>query len=184
MKKWTPALLLCLVVLLGGCAKDGSFSNPFADPQPAPTSPYYIGEFPDIPIPNDMSEASGDTFVTFAPNGLKCGTQRFSGRVELVSLMNTMRRNMAANGWTLRSLLRSKESILVFEKSDRIASLVFSDGMVFTDMRLFLSPRLQGDSSGVDLQTYTTPGAQKSAGAGKPAGNPAPSSGGTQKLNQ
>ena len=188
MNKWTPALLLCLGLLLGGCAKDGSLTNPFED-KPAPATPYFYGEFSDIPIPNDMGESSGNTFVTFAPNGQKCGVQKFSGRVELVSLMNSMRRNMASNGWTLRSLLRSKESILVFEKSDRIATLVFADGMVFTDMRVFMSPRLQGDSGSLDMQAYTTPGAQtpaapSSGGSGGGSSKPGGSKPGSSKLTQ
>ena len=183
MNKWLPTVLLCGVALLGGCAKDGSFTNPFAD-EPAPASPHYIGEFSDIPIPNDMSESTGSTFVTFAPSGLKCGTQKFSGRVELVSLMNTMRRNMASNGWTLRSLLRSKESILVFEKADRIVSLVFSDGLIFTDMRIFMSPRLQGDSGNLDMQAYTTPGAPTASAGGSGAGSGSSSKAGAQKLSQ
>ncbi len=174
MRNLARALVLCLAVTLMGCASDGSFKNPFADDAgSAPTTPYFFSEFTDIPIPNGMSESTGDTFVAFAPNGLKCGTQKFSGRLELVSLMNSMRRNMAANGWTLRSLLRSKESVLIFEKPDRLVCLVFSDGMIFTDMRVFVSPRLQGDSTGLDMQAYTTPGATAPAG-----------SSGSQKLSQ
>jgi hypothetical protein len=93
-----------------------------------------------------MSEARGDTFITFTPSGLKCGVQRFSGRVEIVSLMNTMRRNMSSSGWSLRSLLRASESVLVFEKTDRLATIQISDGMISTDMRITVTSRLAGDS--------------------------------------
>ena len=77
--------------------------------------------------------------------------------------MNSMRKNMAANGWSLRSLLRSKDSILVFEKPDRVATLVFADGMVFTDMEIFVSPRMQGDSANLDIKAYSTPGVTSSS---------------------
>lgn len=160
-------LLCCLTMfLLAGCASDGSFSNPFASSEPASGSNYYFSEFSDIPIPNDMSESRNDTFVTFAPSGVKCGTQRFSGRVEVVSLMNTVRRNMGSNGWTLRSVLRAKESTLVFEKPDRIATFQISDGLIFTGMRLFVSSRLEGDSSSVNVNAYSPP-AKASASSGK-----------------
>ena len=112
-----------------------------------------------------MSEKRDDTFVTFAPSGVKCGTQRFSGRLELVSLMNTIRRNMASNGWTLRSVLRAKESTLVFEKPDRIATFQLSDGLVFTDMRLFVSSRLEGDSSSVPLSASSPPASSSGSGS-------------------
>jgi hypothetical protein len=138
--------LLLIAALLAGCASDGSFKNPFSEDGGSAAPAYYYSEFPDIPIPSEMSESRGDTFITFAPSGLKCGVQRFSGRVEVVSLMNTMRRNMASDGWAMRSLLRASESVLVFEKSDRLAALQISDGMINTDMRIFVTSRLEGDS--------------------------------------
>ncbi|MDR3174968.1 MAG: hypothetical protein LBU06_00305 [Desulfovibrio sp.] len=142
-----PAVVLSAFIL-AGCAADGSFRNPFASEpdthNPAPD--LYFSEFADIPIPSEMSENRGDTFITFAPSGLKCGVQRFSGRVEVVSLMNTMRRNMAANGWKLRSLLRAVESVMVFEKTDRLAAVQISDGLLTTDMRVVVTSRLEGDT--------------------------------------
>jgi len=163
-------LALCLLVLslfvFAGCASDGSLSNPFSStPEEAPTTNYFFSEFSDIPIPNEMSESRSDTFITFAPSGLKTGVQRFTGRVELVSLMNTMRRNMSANGWTLRSLLRAKESVLVFDKPDRLAAFQISDGTFSTDMRIFVTSRLEGDAPHVDA--YTPP-----MGTGSAQGEP------------
>lgn len=159
-------LLCCLLIFFcAGCASDGTLTNPFSSSEPVSGTPYYFSEFSDIPIPNDMSEKRDDTFITFAPSGVKCGTQRFSGRLELVSLMNTMRRNMASNGWTLRSVLRAKESTLVFEKPDRIATFQLSDGMVFTDMRLFVSSRLEGDSSSVNINAYSPPASSSGSGS-------------------
>lgn len=161
------ACACALFVAVAGCASDGSFQNPFASNEPAPATSYFFSEFSDIPIPNEMSESRSDTFITFAPSGVKCGVQRFTGRVEIVSLMNTMRRYMATNGWTLRSLLRSKESVLIFEKPDRVASFQISDGLVNSEMRVFVSSRLEGDSPAVEINPYT------------PA-----ASGGEQKLSQ
>lgn len=170
-------MLLCFMVFLStGCASDGSFVNPFDSTDNgggAPANPYFFAEFPDVPIPNDVSEDSGKTFITFAPSGVKSGVQVFSGYgADSVSLMNSMRRNMAANGWTLRSLLRSKSSIMVFEKPDRICSVVVQEGVVSTTMLVFVSPRLEGDSSSLDISAFSQPA---------PSGG---ASGGVQKLNQ
>jgi hypothetical protein len=165
-----PLAALCLTAFFASaCATDGSFVNPFSSKEEAPSAGYFYSEFSDIPIPNELSESRSDTFITFAASGIKCGTQRFTGRVELVSLMNTLRRYMSSNGWTLRSLLRAKESTLVFEKPDRIATCQLSDGIIFTELRLFVSSRLDGDS-----------------GAGVPAAFPPPdvSTGGTQQLQR
>ncbi|MDR0828171.1 MAG: hypothetical protein LBN33_09925 [Desulfovibrio sp.] len=156
-------ILAFVALTSAGCASDGSLKNPFSsDPAPAqsaPSSNYFFSEFNDIPIPNELSENRGDTFITFAPSGVKCGVQHFSGRVELVSLMNTMRRNMASNGWKLRSLLRAKESVMVFDKTDRMAAFQISDGMVTTDMRIFVTSRLEGDAPPAD-PTYSTGSSQ------------------------
>jgi hypothetical protein len=155
------------VFLAGSCASDGTFTNPFASKNEEPSSAYFFSEFSDIPIPNELSESRNDTFITFAPSGIKCGTQRFTGRVEIVSLMNTLRRHMSNNGWTLRSLIRARESSLVFDKPDRVASFQINDGLITTELRLFVSSRLEGD-----------------AGAAAAYVPPAPSSGGSQQLQQ
>lgn len=144
----------CILLACAGCAADGTIKNPFASDDPPPANSYYFSEFSDIPIPNEMSESRADTFITFAHSGVKCGVQHFSGRVETVSLMNTMRRFMSSNGWTMRSLLRSKESIIVFEKPDRIATMQISDGAISTTLRLFVSSKLEGDAGGADINAY------------------------------
>jgi hypothetical protein len=151
-----------LVVLFAGCASNGSFPNPFsACDNSAPSGGHFFSEFEDIPIPNEMREISGDSVITFAPTGVKCGMQRFQGRVEMVSLMNTMRRSMANHGWTLRSLLRAQRSILIFEKHDRMAFIEIIDGMLETEMRIVVSARLEGDSSSLDVRAYSTSGEQR-----------------------
>ncbi|MDR2076729.1 MAG: hypothetical protein LBP61_07375 [Desulfovibrio sp.] len=141
--------LSLLFFVLTACASDGSLSNPFSSSEDPPENPYYLSEFSDVPIPQGMTEDKRETYISFAPSGLKCGVQHFSGRVEVVSLMNAMRRNMAAHGWVLRALLRSQESILVFEKSDSVCTMHISDGRIYTGLILFMSPRLDGDSEPV-----------------------------------
>lgn len=163
-----------LGLFLAGCAADGTVANPFdSSDEQQPSTPYYFSEFPDVPIPHAMSEERGNTYVSFSPTGVKCGVQHFSGRLEVVSLMNTMRRNMANSGWTLRALLRSKESILVFEKSSQVCAMHITDGMIYTDMVVFVSPRLEGDTASLDISAYS-----------KPSSGAASTSGGSQPLSQ
>ena len=154
-------LLGTLVVLFAGCASVGSFKNPFSDNTAAPAGGHFFSEFEDIPVPNEMREVSSDTIITFAPSGVKCGMQRFKGRVEVVSLMNTMRRYMASHGWTLRSLLRAQRSIMIFEKHDRMAFIEITEGLLDTEMRIVVSARLEGDSPTVDVRAYSATGGQR-----------------------
>lgn len=169
-------LFVLLTAFLAGCASDGSLVNPFSDSEEAQpvSAPFFFSEFPDVPIPKDMSEERGKTYISFSPSGMKGGVQHFSGRLEVVSLMNTMRRNMANHGWTLRALLRSKESVMVFEKSDQICTMHVSDGMIYTDMIIFMSPRLEGDSATADFTAYQQPS----------SGGAAPYTDGAQPLSQ
>jgi hypothetical protein len=143
-------VLCSALVLCAACASDGSFRNPFgsetAEESVAPAPAYFFSEFSDVPIPTQMEESKNDTFITFAASGVKCGVQRFTGRVDVVSLMNTMRQNLAANGWTLRSLLRAKESVLVFDKPDRVVAFHIRDGILSTEMWVFMTSRLDGDA--------------------------------------
>ena len=163
---------LVLLTTISGCAAEGNLNNPFASQEPVATSNFYHSEFEDIPIPNELSESRGDTFITFAPSGTKCGIQRFSGRVELVSLMNTMRRFMADNGWVLRSLLRAKESVLLFEKGNRLATIQFSDGVMTTDMRVFVSSRIEGDTAAA-METSSFQGGMSNEQSAAPVGDDA-----------
>ncbi len=134
---------LLLVVLLSGCATGGLFGDDTAD---EPVNPYFTSEFSDIQLPNDLKEDYEKTMIAFGPSGSKFGVQVFSGRVETVYVMNHLRRTMSGNGWTLRSVLRSKSSIIIFEKPDRMASIVLNEGLVSTTVHVFVSPRLEGDS--------------------------------------
>ena len=163
-------MLVAVSAFAAGCAQDGSFKNPFTDDAPVsqPAAPYFFADFSDIPIPNGMSEVSDETVISYAPSGMKCGVQRFKGRVEVNSLINAMRTNMASQGWTLRSFLRSPSTLLIFEKPDRVATLYITEDILNTNMRVFMSPRLEGDH-GTANYTFT----QQS-----------PQSGGSQKLSQ
>lgn len=162
-------LLLSLsFALFVGCASNGSLTNPFADDSPPPATPYYYDEFPDIPIPNEMSEVKNDTVISSTSSGTRVGIELFRGRVDSVSLINAMRRNMMSQGWTLRSLFRAKQTILVYEKSDRITTLYITDGLVYADLRVFVSPVLHGDSVDMDVTTTLVPEATPETNTSKP----------------
>lgn len=170
MRRLLSAVLLILMVSFGaGCIADGTVSNPFAETAPPPTNPYYYDDFTDIPIPNEMVKVNTEGFITYASTGSKCGIQRYKARVDAGSLVSTMRNNMMAQGWSLRSFLRAQQSILTYEKGDRFCTLYISDDTIYTNMFVFVSPRLDGDT-----------------GAANPAGTtPAPASGNqAQPLSQ
>ena len=155
MRQFLLLFIICLTLLLPlGCASDGSFVNPFESSEPSTGAAYFFSEFTDVPIPNDMKESRGDTYISFAATGVKCGVQLFKGNLDIVALMNAMRRNLSEQGWVLRALLRSQESMLVFEKPDRICAIQITDGSISTHMRIFMSSKLEGDSHNLETPMH------------------------------
>ncbi len=142
LKKTYLSLLLCFL-LLSGCATGGGL---FSSEDAEPVNQYFTAEFADVQLPNELKEDASKTMITFAASGSKFGVQVFSGRVDTVYVMNHMRKTMSSNGWTLRSALRTKNSVMIFEKPDRMASIMISEGVVSSTVHVFVSPRLDGDS--------------------------------------
>lgn len=152
MKRLLAFIMLFATLGLAGCAADGSISNPFSTPEP-PSTPFYFADFTDVPIPHAMSEVKSESVITYAASGVKCGVQRFRGNVDASSLIATMRNNMSSQGWALTSLLRANESVLTFEKDDRLCTLYITDDAIYTNMRIFVTPRLEAGA----LDNYVMP---------------------------
>lgn len=104
--------------------------------------PYYYAEFDDIPIPSALSGVKETTIIT-TPNGTKTGVQVFKGRVEVGSLNKAMISYMQRDGWEMRSSTRGTRSILIFEKNDRYCTIYILDGMLNTEMQVYVSPKLK-----------------------------------------
>ena len=167
-------LLLATALVFTGCATTGSSDGSSASTDgSAPAREYYHEEFSDVSIPIDMDVIKDETFITYSPGGMKVGIQEFKGRVDMTSLVSTMQRYMQRDGWMLRSVFRAKRAILIFEKPEKICSLAITDGLIFTNMIVFISPKLaDGDAR------YAAPAYTPSSGSG------ARSSGGVQTLSQ
>jgi hypothetical protein len=126
-------LCLCLALSLSAC----SGMNTKTSSEPAPVSggsqaetydnPNYYYLFEDILIPNGM-EHTGDDDFSFDTQQFKAGIQIFQGRVVFDDLINFFLNNMVKDGWKKVSAVRSKKSILIFEKSNKAAIIELVDG--------------------------------------------------------
>lgn len=139
MRLYIALILLAISLVLGGCF--GSESNSGTDPVSSGMT-YYYAEFKDVAIPKEMTAQNKETFITYSSDGTKLGTQIFSGRVEMASLVEAMCGHLQRDGWDLRSSFRSTRSILIFERADRMCSIYIGDGMIETSMLIFVSPKL------------------------------------------
>ncbi len=124
---------LALILLLSACS--GLNTKPAADTAPASggsqaetyDNPNYYYLFDDILIPNGM-EHSGDEDFSFDTQQFKAGIQIFQGRVVYDDLINFFLNNMVKDGWKKVSAVRSKKSILIFEKGNKAAIIELNDG--------------------------------------------------------
>ena len=133
-----PASLKCILfslLLLALSACSGLNTRP-TNTDPAPASggqaetyenPNYYYLFDDILIPNGMEHTTEEDF-SFDTQQFKAGIQIFQGRVVFDDLINFFQNNMVKDGWRKVSAVRSKKSILVFEKSNKAAIIELVDG--------------------------------------------------------
>lgn len=140
MRKVILFSTLVLSIALGGCFNSNNDAS--SDPVSSGIT-YYFDEFQDVPIPNEMKARKKEGFITYSGSGTKLGTQCFSGRVEMSSLVTAMHRHMQREGWMLRSVFRSSRSIMIFEKPETICSIYIDEGLLETSMLMFVSPKLQ-----------------------------------------
>lgn len=90
-------------------------------------NPNYYYLFDDILVPNGMDHDADDDF-SFDTQQFKAGIQHFSGRVVFDDLVNFFQNNMIKDGWRKVTAVRSKKSMLVFEKSNKAAIIELEDG--------------------------------------------------------
>jgi len=111
------------------------------------TANYYYGDFDDVPIPREMKPEKAAT-VLHTASGVKVGTQSFAGGVEIISLNRAMTGYLNHEGWTLISSLRGQNSILVFEKPERLCVIHSFDGRFSPSMQVFITPKILNPSAG------------------------------------
>jgi hypothetical protein len=128
-----PLLCLCLALVLSACsgltAKSNADTAPASGGSQAETydNPNYYYLFDDILIPNGMEHTADDDF-SFDTQQFKAGIQNFQGRVVYDDLINFFLNNMVKDGWKKVSAVRSKKSIIIFEKANKAAIIELTDG--------------------------------------------------------
>lgn len=171
MKARTLLAGLAAALLLAGCSTEGGFAlkNPFEQPS---LTESYISQFRDVPIPAPMTSVTKESYVTVGHDGGKIGLESFEGRVEVGSLANIMMQNMARSGWQLRGSSAGMRSIQLYQKEPHYAVIFYSDGVINSDMDVWVVNNVS-----VDIMTLV-PEAKNIPGAGTTPFN-TPSSYGT-----
>ena len=133
-------LLICALLPLSGCA-ELNISNPF-ETKASDGSEVYFDQFPDVPIPRDMSVDAKRSLISVAQDGTKTGLITVEGRVDKPSLANAMILNMNRQGWNLRAAAIGSKTMHLYEKGDRYVVIYYYDQTTTAAMEIWAMTRL------------------------------------------
>jgi hypothetical protein len=127
MKKCV-ALVLVVLLFSTGCATIKRWTGQEEQPVPnkatdAPNVTYY--SFPDIPVPKELELSREKSFV-YETSNLRAGVLVLTGNVDLNSLEQYFRTNMAKNGWRFINSFKYNTVILNYLKDDRASHIRIS----------------------------------------------------------
>jgi hypothetical protein len=96
-------------------------------------------EFDDVMVPRDM-DIDRDSSAVYQRDGTSIGILRMTGRIDLSSLMRFFQNNLGNEGWRQVSVLRAPQSLMVFQKANRMAVIALSEDSLTTYVDLWVVP--------------------------------------------
>lgn len=144
-------MFVVLMVFISGCAslsQDENSAISAASVQTASSDlPTYL-DFGDVLIPKELKIKNDKSFI-YKTSGLPVGVLALSGRVDLSSLCTFFENNMAKDNWKLVTLFKSPRSMMLFQKQNRWCVISIIDGIIFTDVEIWVAPSISDSSSGL-----------------------------------
>ena len=146
----SAVFLICLAA--AGCSTldRKKISEPDAAPQTEKgadqNKPVYY-EFTDVLIPFQLKQDLGNSFI-YETAGLTAGVSRFTGRVELNSLVAFFETNMRKDNWRRISMFKSPRTILLFQKDNRWCVIQITNGGYKTEVIVWVAPTLADIGTG------------------------------------
>lgn len=126
-----PLFIVTLLFMMAACTgtkNTGATADPEAGQQIAHEEPNIYYDFDDILVPRIMNYEDDESYKL---DNAKFTTSimKFSGRVEVMELVNFFVNNMAKDNWSMTSNNKAgKLSILTFEKYNKSAVIQVNDG--------------------------------------------------------
>ena len=139
MKK-LAVLVLAVLLLATGCSTWKRLTGQEEQPVPkseAPNVAYY--SFPDIPIPKELELVREKSFV-YETSNLRTGVLILSGNVDINSLEQYFKTNMAKNGWRFINSFKYATVILNYMKDDKAAHIRISRENFSTWVEVWVGP--------------------------------------------
>jgi hypothetical protein len=152
--------LVCLlaILLLSGCGATGKGSAPPPNPMGQTTEPPpgsstppppllpplesrpMVLDFPDVPVPQELSRIDSESFV-FQSGNLAVGLMTLRGlNVDTQSIINFYRIAMPRENWKPRGGFNAKKTVLIFEKPDKTCVINVYEKLFRTYVEVYLAP--------------------------------------------
>jgi hypothetical protein len=139
MKKYA-VLVLVVLLLATGCSTwkhlTGQEEQPVTKGE-TPNVTYY--SFPDIPIPKELELVRDKSFV-YETSNLRTGLIVLSGNVDINSLEQYFRTNMAKNGWKFVNGFKYATVMMNYVKDDKAALVRISREKFSTWVEIWVGP--------------------------------------------
>ena len=138
MKK-CAVLVLVVLLLATGCS---TWKRVIGQEEPVPKSEapnvaYY--SFPDIPIPKEL-ELNRDKSFVYETSNLRTGVLVLSGNVDINSLEQYFRTNMAKNGWRFVNGFKYATVMMNYAKEDKAALIRIARENFSTWVEIWVGP--------------------------------------------
>ncbi|MCU0539586.1 MAG: hypothetical protein MUF46_06825 [Desulfobacterales bacterium] len=136
------ALILC-VLLIASCQSMDAGDTKKAVPR-LPD----VREFDDVLVPREM-EVNRDASFVYRGTSLPTGLLRLAGPVEATSLMRYFEVNLPKDGWKQVSRFRAPQSLMVFQKAERMCIIAIEDSTFRTFMDIWVVPLNDSVDTGI-----------------------------------
>lgn len=149
-------LVLLCVLALSDCSswnqKNSPPPNPISQPQEGSSPPPAMSsgprplffDFPDVPMPQELSRQEGRTFVVQS-GSMKAGLLTLRGvRVDVRSLINFFQVAMPRENWKPKGGFHAERTVLIFEKPDKICVINLVETTLYTYAEIYVVPSTGG----------------------------------------
>ncbi len=137
------AALILAVLLIASCQSMDAGDTKKA----APRLPD-VREFDDVLVPREMTVSRDASFV-YRGTSMPTGLLRLAGTVEANSLMRYFELNLPKDGWQMVSRFRAPQSLLVFQKGERMCIIAIEDSTFRTFMDIWVVPLNDAVDTGI-----------------------------------
>lgn len=134
------ALILCSCASLSAPPQNPITSSPPATAAAAPAaSPALFHEFPDIPVPAELTPLHDDSYI-YREEDVRAGVLILRGRVDVGSLIRFFQVGLPRQGWVPKGGMRYRRSVLLFEKPDKSCVIDIYEKLFYTYAEIYVVP--------------------------------------------